>query len=106
VTNFTVDVGSMDSSATTIHRTQGTAVVGPDMRLASITVEHLEDPTAIGPATVRAVNRALLLARGGVEDDLDAQAEQRIAELDAELDKIHSTLDGIDRQLDDIDRSL
>jgi len=56
----------MDSSATTIHRTQGTAVVGPDMRLASITVEHLEDPTAIGPATVRAVNRALLLARGGV----------------------------------------
>jgi len=83
-----------------------TVVVGPDMRLASITVEHLEDPTAIGPATVRAVNRALLLARGGVEDDLDAQAEQRIAELDAELDKIHSTLDGIDRQLDDIDRSL
>ncbi|HEY8663192.1 MAG TPA: hypothetical protein VIL68_06200 [Propionibacteriaceae bacterium] len=43
-----------------------TDVVGPDMRLASITVEHLEDPTAIGPATVRAVNRALLLARGGV----------------------------------------
>jgi hypothetical protein len=83
-----------------------TVVVGPDMRLASITVEHLEDPTAIGPATVRAVNRALLLARGGVEDDLDAQAEQRIAELDAELDKIHSTLDGIDRQLGDIDRSL
>ena len=83
-----------------------TVVVGPDMRLASITVEHLEDPTAIGPATVRAVNRALLLARGGVEDDLDAQAEQRIAELDAELDKIYSTLDGIDRQLDDIDRSL
>jgi len=25
VTNFTVDVGSMDSAATTIHRTQGTA---------------------------------------------------------------------------------
>ena len=25
MTNFTVDVGSMDSAATTIHRTQGTA---------------------------------------------------------------------------------
>jgi hypothetical protein len=76
------------------------------MRLASVTVEHLEDPTAIGPATVRAVNRALLLARGGVEDDLDARAEERITELDAELDRIHAKLDGLDRQLDEIERSL
>ena len=83
-----------------------TVVVGPDMRLTSITVEHLEEPTAIGPATVRAVNRALLLARGGVEDDLDARAEERIAELDSELDRIHANLDGLDRRLDEIDRSL
>ena len=83
-----------------------TVVVGPDMRLTSVTVDHLEEPAGIGPATVRAVNRALLLARGGVEDDLDARADSRIAELDAELDRIHANLDGLDRQLDEIDRSL
>ena len=83
-----------------------TVVVGPDMRLTSITLDHLEEPAAIGPATVRAVNRALLMARGGVEDDLGARADERLAELDAELDRIHANLDGLDRQLDEIDRSL
>lgn len=83
-----------------------TVVVGADMRLSSITVDHLDEPEGIGPATVRAVNRALLAARGGVEDDLDARADERIAELDAELDRIHADLDGLDRRLDEIDRTL
>ena len=83
-----------------------TVVVGADMRLSSIAVDHLEEPEYIGPATVRAVNRALLLARGGVEDDLDARADARIAELNAELDRIHADLDGLDRRLEEIDRSL
>jgi hypothetical protein len=83
-----------------------TVVVGPDMRLTSITLENLDEPATIGPATVRAVNRALVLARGGVEDDLDARSDARIAELDAELDRIHADLDGVDRQLDEIDRGL
>ena len=83
-----------------------TVVVGPDMRLTSITLDHLDEPAAIGPGTVRGVNRALLMARGGVEDDLGARADERIAQLDAELDRIHANLDGLDRQLDEIDRSL
>lgn len=88
--------------------TQGavTVIIGPDMRLQSISVEDLEGSAAIGPDTVAAVNQALLLARGGAGDDLDAMADERIAQLDAELDRIHSTLDGLDEQLSAIDRSL
>lgn len=83
-----------------------TVIMGPDMRLASITLDHLEDPPAIGPSVVRAVNKALVLARGGVEDDLEATADARIAELDAELDRLHSSLDGVGRRLDELERSL
>jgi hypothetical protein len=83
-----------------------TVVVGPDMRLHSISVADLDHPATIGPDTTVAVNKALVLARGGVEDDLDAMAEERIAELDAELDRIHASLDGVDEQLSAIDRSL
>ena len=88
--------------------TQGavTVIIGPDMRLQSVSVEDLEEPMAIGPDTVAAVNTALLLARGGAGDDLDAMADERIAQLDAELDRIHSTLDGLDEQLSALDRSL
>jgi hypothetical protein len=88
--------------------TQGavTVIIGPDMRLQSISVDDLEGSAAIGPDTVAAVNQALLLARGGAGDDLDAMADERIAQLDAELDRIHSTLDGLDEQLSAIDRSL
>lgn len=83
-----------------------TVVVGPDMRLHSISVADLDHPATIGPDTTSAVNKALVLARGGVEDDLDAMAEERIAELDAELDRIHASLDGVDEHLSAIDRSL
>jgi hypothetical protein len=88
--------------------TQGavTVIIGADMRLQSISVEDLEEPAALGPDTVAAVNKALLLARGGAGDDLDAMADERIAQLDAELDRIHSTLDGLDEQLSAIERSL
>jgi hypothetical protein len=88
--------------------TQGavTVIIGADMRLQSISVEDLEEPAALGPDTVAAVNKALLLARGGAGEDLDAMADERIAQLDAELDRIHSTLDGLDEQLSAIDRSL
>jgi hypothetical protein len=88
--------------------TQGavTVVVGADMRLQSISVEDLGGPSAIGPDTVAAVNKALLLARGGAGDDLEAMADERIAQLDAELDRIHSTLDGLDERLSAIDRGL
>lgn len=88
--------------------TQGavTVIIGPDMRLQSVSVEDLEESAAIGPDTVAAVNKALLLARGDAGDDLDAMADERIAQLDAELDRIHSTLDGLDEQLSALDRSL
>jgi len=88
--------------------TQGavTVIIGPDMRLQSVSVDDLEESSAIGPDTVAAVNKALLLARGDAGDDLDAMADERIAELDAELDRIHSTLDGLDEQLSALDRSL
>ncbi len=88
--------------------TQGavTVVVGPDMRLHQISVADLERPAELGPDTVAAVNKALLLARGGSDDDLEAMAEERIAQLDAELDRIHASLDGLDEQLTAIDRSL
>lgn len=88
--------------------TQGaiTVTIGPDMRLQGISVEDLDEPTALGPDTVAAVNKALLLARGDDGEDLDAMADERIAQLDAELDRIHSTLDGLDEQLSAIDRSL
>lgn len=88
--------------------TQGavTVVIGPDMRLHSISVADLEHPAELGTDTVTAVNKALLLARGGGGDDLDAMAEERIAQLDAELDRIHASLDGLDEQLTAIDRSL
>lgn len=76
------------------------------MRLQSISVEDLVEPAAIGPDTVGAVSKALLLARGGPGDDPDAVADERMAQLDAELDRIHSTLDGLDEQLSAIDRSL
>jgi hypothetical protein len=83
-----------------------TVTVGPDMRLQSISVEDLEEPAALGPDTVAAVNTALLLARGGPGEDLDAMADERIAQLDAELDRINATLDGLDDELSAIDRSL
>lgn len=88
--------------------TQGavTVIIGPDMRLQSVSVEDLEESAAIGPDTVAAVNKAMLLARGDAGDDLDAMADERIAQLDAELDRIHSTLDGLDEQLSALDRSL
>lgn len=88
--------------------TQGavTVIVGPDMRLQSVSIEDLEESSAIGPDTAAAVNKALLLARGGAGDDLDSMSDERIRQLDAELDRIHSTLDAVDEQLSAIDRSL
>ena len=83
-----------------------TAVAGPE-GLLRVHVDNLLEPDRIGPETVKAVNAALQLARGGEDaDQLERLARERLAELDATLDQLSARLDPVMRRLNEISQSL
>lgn len=66
-------------------------------------VKHLD---TIGADIVQAVNRALSAAQGGAAGDLDKQVDDRIAEFEAEIEKLDKSLDNLDAWLDELNKQL